>query len=31
MPFSVIKGISKDIASKIAGARGNGYSDVFEF
>ena len=31
MPFSDIKGISKDIASKIAGARGNGYSDVFEF
>lgn len=31
MPFSDIKGISKDIATKIAGARGNGYSDVFEF
>lgn len=31
MPFSDIKGISKDIASKIASARGNGYSDVFEF
>lgn len=31
IPFSDIKGISKDIASKIAGARGNGYSDVFEF